>query len=166
MSSNVRQRIGETPITSSMLGKHARFGESFGHAVDSNKTGIKKEMASLRKEKGRDLAAIEEGLVILLYQMSAADAERIPSVALHLITEGLKAILGTKLEKIRVLVPHAEAILRNKVISTTKYFEALAFLAHEEKERLAILSDDIIRSLGDSASLAHFYHQKFKDSLS
>lgn len=166
MSSNVRQRIGETPITSSMLKKHTRFGETFGHAIDSNKIGIKKEVSSLRKERGRDLASIEEALVILLYQMSAADSERIPSVALHLITEGLKAILGTKLEKIRILIPHAEAILRNKVISTNKYFESLAFLAHEEKERLALLSDDIIRSLGESASLSHFYHQKFKESLS
>lgn len=162
---SIRPKIGETPITSNMLGKHARFGESFGHAVDSNQTGIKKEVASLRKEKGRDLALIEEATLILLYQLSSADSVKIPSVALHLITEGLKAIFGTKLERIRVLVPHAEAILTNKMINTSKYFDALAGLSLEEKERLALLSDDIIRSLGESASLSLFYNQKFKDSL-
>lgn len=164
-SGYVRQKINDSAPRFMPTRIDNNVKSTLNEMVQNNNSGVHQKLNQLRKSTTSTPREVEEAVMILLFQIAAADGVA-QGASIHLISEGLKRVLFTPQERIMPLLNNAKGVLQNRLLSTSSYTELLKdTLTNDIKLNIMAIADDMIRSMGEAAEVAVFYRNRLADSI-
>lgn len=164
-SGYVRQKISDSGLKFVPTRIDSNIKGTLQEMVQNNNSGVHQKLNQLRKTTTSTPREVEEAVMILLFQIAAADGVA-QGASIHLIIEGLKRVFLTPQERIMPLLNNAKGVLQNRLLSTSSYSELLkSSLTDDIKQNIIGIADDMIRSMGETAEVAVFYRNRLADSI-